>query len=171
MKVEVISESKSYAFENKINKFLSREDISVIDIKYSTTCIKQEETSGNTIHDIDVIMHNALIMYEDKGEADFRIKSFENNSQSQNSNLITDDDLLLMLKQASITLGYATIIHLDTVKWYDYNQHLVAEYNKEQILARLYHLADEQNYVIVSIRRHIRPLINDLIQSYVISNR
>lgn len=68
MKIEVISESKGYAFEEKINKFMSSDDISIIDIKYSTTCVKQEQTFGNTVRDVDVVIHNALIMYEDRKE-------------------------------------------------------------------------------------------------------
>lgn len=171
MKVELISETADYKFQHKINEFISRQDISVIDIKYSTTCVKQEQMSGNTIEHIDTIMHNALIMYEEQTEMDSKIESYSKDSHSEDSTLLTDDDLLLMLKQSSITLGYAVIVRPEKVTWYDYNYHVVAEYNKEQIVARLYHLADEQNYVIVSIRRHIRPLINDLIQSYVISNR
>ena len=104
-------------------------------------------------------------------EMNSKIESYSKDSHSENNTLLTDDDLLLMLKQSSITLGYAVIVRPEKVIWYDYNHHVLAEYNKEQILARLYHLADEQNYVIVSIRRHIRPLISDLIQSYIISNR
>lgn len=171
MKINVISENTSYTFQTKLNEFISKEDISVVDIKYSTTCVKQEQTFGNVVDDVDVLIHNALIMYEEQTEMNSKIESYSKYSHSQDSTLLTDDDLLLMLKQASITLGYAVIVRPEKVIWYDYNHHVVAEYNKEQIVARLYHLADEQNYVIVSIRRHIRPLINDLIQSYVISNR
>lgn len=57
------------------------------------------------------------------------------------------------------------------LKIYDRQDHTILSILDIRPLFKLYHLADEQNYVIVSIRRHIRPLINDLIQSYVISNR
>lgn len=65
MKVELISEDFEYNSEEKINKFISKENVSVIDIKYSTNCIRKEERIGNTIRDVDIIKYTALIMYED----------------------------------------------------------------------------------------------------------
>lgn len=68
MKVELISETTNYNFQHKINKFISRDDIKVIDIKYSPVCVSQREAAGNTVRNVDVIIHKALIMYEDKRE-------------------------------------------------------------------------------------------------------
>lgn len=96
MKVELISETTNYNFQHKINKFICRDDIKVIDIKYSTTCVKQEQMSGNTIEHIDTIMHNALIMYGEQTEMNSKIESYLKDSHSEVSTLLTDDDLLLI---------------------------------------------------------------------------
>lgn len=68
MKVKLISETTNYGVEDKINKFISKDTIEVIDIKYTPVCVSQRETAGNTVRNIDVIIHKALIMYEDKNE-------------------------------------------------------------------------------------------------------
>lgn len=65
MKVELISEDFEYNFEEKINEFISKENVSVIDIKYSTNCIRKEERIGNTVGNVDTIIYTALILYDE----------------------------------------------------------------------------------------------------------
>lgn len=66
MKVKLISDTTNYGVEDKINKFISRDDISIIDIKYSPVCVQKRESIGNTIQDIDVVIHKALILYDER---------------------------------------------------------------------------------------------------------
>lgn len=65
MKVELISETFSYDFETRINEFISKKNVSVIDIKYSTNCIRKEEHIGNTVRNVDTIIYTALILYDE----------------------------------------------------------------------------------------------------------
>ena len=68
MKVKLISDTTNYGVEDKINKFISRDDISIIDIKYSIVCVQKHESIGNTVQDIDVVIHKALILYDERKE-------------------------------------------------------------------------------------------------------
>ena len=110
-------------------------------------------------------------MYEEANKMNSKMKNYSKSYDTEDKILVSDDDLLLMLKEESSELGYMLTIRANKFIWYDYNYCLVAEYNKEQILARLYELADEQNHVIADIRKHIRVVIKDLIQNYTISNK
>lgn len=61
MKFKVI-ETEMPEFEEELNKFISRKDIEILDVKYSTSGLAPDiEYGWHTAN-----MHNALISYKDK---------------------------------------------------------------------------------------------------------
>ena len=65
MKVKLISDNNSYNFEEKINNFLSKHNVSMVNIKYSTTCISKPQSIGNTVENVNTVIYTALILYEE----------------------------------------------------------------------------------------------------------
>ena len=65
MKVKLISDNTTYNFEAKINNFLSTHSISMVDIKYSTTCMSKPQSIGNTVENINTVIYTALIIYKE----------------------------------------------------------------------------------------------------------
>lgn len=61
MKFKII-ENEMPEFESHLNEFVSREDIEILNVKYSTSGLAPDEDAGwNTCN-----MHNALISYKEK---------------------------------------------------------------------------------------------------------
>lgn len=60
MKFKII-ENEMPEFEKELNKFISQENIQVVDIKYSTSGLAPDLEQGWTVTN----MHNALISYRE----------------------------------------------------------------------------------------------------------